>query len=854
MGALAPVTPWIPEDDLLLKNAVEAGASLESLAKGAVQFSRKFSIRELQERWHSLLYDPIVSEEAALRMIELEHASSTLTPRFTRCGNLKDSKSLSGKRKAESVRSCYYASRKRIRNEPFDSMDLSFLMGPINNNYGGEGDPLPGHCMLDDPEADMDMMRQTLTEIGVGNGDPVFNSEFQNTVQGDFPMQQDGLPNEMVSVMGETLSHAGNVTVVEEFGQPDRLPLNSNQVQGCSNFDEDQEFSSQPLQCGSSYNLEYSSPLPEIPLWKSGGGMPLAVESVDIGLRGKELRARDGCSLPSDTAIKESDPSGYGMVHADSDFKIDIPNEELKHASPGTDGYLAQLSHTLLNCTNEDEFLFMDVDGKDDKSIKYYEGLSSLLLSSPNEVNQDGVSDVIELEMSVAVDHPETQLNSRVQVLDEGTSLNHGRDAVCITDKQSLDSPSTSKPEFPELTCEVICVLNTEDPEVPCNDHVVFTNNLRSKAAASLPHRSVQHPKKLNSNTKEIPNNQQSSKGSKPLMTTRKDLGNSRQSQTSSQMIRSQVTPEVSQPHCNRRVRVELSRSDSSRRATIVTHGSAAQAISINNGTTSQMPVKLKEETTLTAMAKPPTLMGKQPPVSNGYKRFHETSANGVKQEIDASPGFLNNQGSIAEVEPVDISTSEQGIKNMSEPEDAVLESDDDVPCFSDIEALILEMDLDPEDQDLFSNEQVLRYQQEETKRAIMRLEQSAHACMQRAIESHGAFAVLYGRHSKHYIKKSEVVLGRATDDVTVDIDLSREGRANKISRRQAIISLDKSGCFHVKNVGKFCISVNDKEITNGQSLTLTSSCLIEIRGKQFIFEINPRCVKRFLESTTTHL
>ncbi|CAI0435906.1 unnamed protein product [Linum tenue] len=207
-------------------------------------------------------------------------------------------------------------------------------------------------------------------------------------------------------------------------------------------------------------------------------------------------------------------------------------------------------------------------------------------------------------------------------------------------------------------------------------------------------------------------------------------------------------------------------------------------------------------------------------------------------------------------------------------------------------------MDLDPEEQDLFSNDQgsahicflpihhfsvlvfthllsnlfqkpngspfsqsltvsslfshVLRYQQEETKTAILRMEQSAHAYTQRAIASHGAFAVLYGRYSKHYIKKSEVLLGRGTEDTSVDIDLSREGRANKISRRQAIISLDESGCFHLKNVGKFSISVNDKEITHGQSLNLTPSCLIEIRGKPFVFEINQSCVKRHLNRATT--
>lgn len=45
-----------------------------------------------------------------------------------------------------------------------------------------------------------------------------------------------------------------------------------------------------------------------------------------------------------------------------------------------------------------------------------------------------------------------------------------------------------------------------------------------------------------------------------------------------------------------------------------------------------------------------------------------------------------------------------------------------------------------------------------DTKKRIVRLEQGAHACMKRSMASHGALAVLYGRYSKHYIKKSEVL------------------------------------------------------------------------------------------------
>ncbi|CAL1384080.1 unnamed protein product [Linum trigynum] len=865
MGAMSPLAaPWVPEDDLLLKNAVEAGASLESLAKGAVQFSRKFTIRELQDRWHSLLYDPIVSEKAALRMIEFECASSALPSKFTRCGNSKDNKCITGKRGAESIRSSYYALRKRIRNHPFESIDLDFLMGPCDNNYVGSEDvPLHGHCMLGGPvqglalqESNMDVLRHTLTEIEVGNGDPVFHSHFENTVQGDFLMQQDNLPSEMASMMGENLSHSVNGTVVDEFCMPDRLPLNGDQVQGCPNFNGDQGFSSEALECGSQFEtLEYSCPLTEITHWASGEGMTtMPAEPADNGLRGKELRAGDGFSLHIDAAAaKDADQSGYnGMAHMDSDLRLEIPSEEeLKDATIGTEGYLAELSHSLLNLTNDDELLFMDVDGKDtiiDKS--YYDGLSSLLLSSPSsEASQD--------HLTPSVDHPENQLNtSPVQVLDEDIRMHHGRDSVCTDEVQCLDTPSTSYSDLSELNCEVVCcVLSTEDPEVPCNDHVVFTNNhSRRKTVATVPKRPLQPSGKLNSSIKATTNNQQrSSKGGKPLLQT--DLGNPGKPPKSSQLISSQkATPEVTVHRSvgHPGVRVEFARNDSTERAAasvVVNDDSTIQVKSPKDrNSASHMPAHMSHSNTGLLMERPAAA------VSNEHdKSCRVTNAGGVKQEIDpSSSGFPVHQGSVDAVVPVNNSALEQGAKSTSDQEDVLLESEDDVPYFSDIETMILDMDLDPEEQDLFSNDQVLRYQQEETKTAILRMEQSAHAYTQRAIASHGAFAVLYGRYSKHYIKKSEVLLGRGTEDTSVDIDLSREGRANKISRRQAIISLDESGCFHLKNVGKFSISVNDKEITHGQSLNLTPSCLIEIRGKPFVFEINQSCVKKHLNRATT--
>lgn len=51
----------------------------------------------------------------------------------------------------------------------------------------------------------------------------------------------------------------------------------------------------------------------------------------------------------------------------------------------------------------------------------------------------------------------------------------------------------------------------------------------------------------------------------------------------------------------------------------------------------------------------------------------------------------------------------------------------------------------------------VSRYQYEDTKRAIIRLEQGSNSYMQRATASHNAFAVFYGRYLKYYIMKPEV-------------------------------------------------------------------------------------------------
>lgn len=112
-------------------------------------------------------------------------------------------------------------------------------------------------------------------------------------------------------------------------------------------------------------------------------------------------------------------------------------------------------------------------------------------------------------------------------------------------------------------------------------------------------------------------------------------------------------------------------------------------------------------------------------------------------------------------------------------------------------------------------------------------------------------YKICYFAQSVEPLSISQVILGRATNDVHVDIDLGKEGEeaATKISRRQALIKLDADGSFILKNLGKRSIFLNGKEIATGQARGLGASSVIEIRGISLIFETNNRCVKSFLEN-----
>ncbi|KAI3726532.1 hypothetical protein L1987_66330 [Smallanthus sonchifolius] len=172
-------------------------------------------------------------------------------------------------------------------------------------------------------------------------------------------------------------------------------------------------------------------------------------------------------------------------------------------------------------------------------------------------------------------------------------------------------------------------------------------------------------------------------------------------------------------------------------------------------------------------------------------------------------------------------------------------DSDGDLPCFPDIEALILKLDFDYAQESWITND-VKRRKYKHPKRTIKSLEQSSS---QRAMSYLGAFAVFYSHHFNYYIKKTEVTIGRSTDDTEVDIDLRKESHSNMISRQQAIIKMETNGTFTLKNIGKGSVLVKGKSIARGQVAALGSSCLIQIRGTDFMFEVNDRYVRWYLDN-----
>ncbi|CAI8600075.1 unnamed protein product [Vicia faba] len=842
MGACATFSPWTHEDDLLLKNSVESGASLEALAKGAVQFSRKYSIGEIKERWHSIFFDAVVSSEASAAMVRL-----------------KEQDIVSVKRKPVRARDSYYAMRKRMRKEVQTSTDYNFLVEPVNEDYVVNGDQtLPLNCVPEgsnwnqfpnnDP-ANYGLPENIMDADVAINGvtDQAFYTGLDDTLGENFLIGQNHMPVEEHQIIEDNVPLNG---AAEEMGVPIELDIerfirdedveeislssfqqiNNEPANLCSEFDEDYLFDSSELECGDSFDdLQLSSlpDIPDIPDWRT------------------EEHGGISCHGSKDSTACEN-------------------------------GYLKELSNDLLTFTGEEELYLMDYVGKDGIGKSYYDGLSSLLVNSPIDGSSDQIpeADGAELLPDGAELLPPEEVKNlcvsrRTHINDNAgtaeTDLLAAFDAhvndlsascraraeALADDKSEFEMPTSASakgPRFPEIVHGVItCKTNTEDPEIPSNDDVSLpfyepppTNFCSSEPAVSKSNKPV--PSSVNDC------GFRASRRGKVLMQV--EQKNSIGAHVSSQTTGTRVN---SGPVSGSKIKYELPNNHSSHtlsRSAAIASSGLGGGNSLTNKTHAALHTNPKEKLVNPSFVKlssnVTSLSHEKPALGNRFIDQVQPNGSCLKQKPHVALPVEDNNLQHAEMGSTEVLRSELGVNpEKFDEEEQYIESDDDIPYYSDIEAMILDMDLEPDVQDLYENEEVSRYQHEETKRTIIRLEQGVHSFTQRAMASHRALALLHGRHSNYYIKKPEVLLGRATEGVHVDIDLGKGGGTNLISRRQAIIKMDKDGLFYIKNIGKSSMLVNNRELHTDQSQRLLSHHLIELKGMQLIFEINQSCMKQ---------
>ncbi|XP_049875191.1 microspherule protein 1 [Pectinophora gossypiella] len=99
--------------------------------------------------------------------------------------------------------------------------------------------------------------------------------------------------------------------------------------------------------------------------------------------------------------------------------------------------------------------------------------------------------------------------------------------------------------------------------------------------------------------------------------------------------------------------------------------------------------------------------------------------------------------------------------------------------------------------------------------------------------------AVLRGRLVRYLMRSREIAVGRSTRDHSIDVDLSLEGPAAKVSRKQATIRLRNTGDFFMSSEGKRPIFVDGRPVLQGNKVKLNHNSVIEIAGLRFVFLVN---------------
>lgn len=638
---------------------LQSGASLEALAKGAMQFSRKYSIGEIKERWHSIFFDAVVSSEASAAMIRL-----------------KEQDIVSVKRKPVRPRDSYYAMRKRMRREAQTSMDFNFLVEPENEDYAVNGDQsLPLNFVPEDstwnqfPNHDLANygLPENIMDADVAvNGvtDQVFYTGVDDTLEENFLIGQNLMPQEEHQIFEDNVPLNG---AAEEVGVPIDLdienfirdegveeiplssfhPINNDPANLCSEFDEDYLFNSSELECGDSFD---------------------------------ELRLS---SIPVFSGIPDWETEEHGG----------IPCHGSKDSTACEDGYLKELSNDLLTFTGYEDLYLMNYDEKDGIGKSYYDGLSSLLVNSPEEVKNPCVPRHTHKNDRAGTAETDLLAAFDAHVNDLSASCRAHAEVDDKSDFQMPISASPKAPQFPEIVNGVIiCKSNTEDPEVPSNDDVSLpfngptpTNFCSSEPAVTKSNKPV--PSSVNDC------GFRASRRGKVLMQV--EQKNSIGAHVSSQTTGTQMN---SGSVSGSKIKCELPNNRSSHtlsRSAAIASGGLGGGNSLTNKTQAALHANPKEKLVNASFVRHlnsnvTSLSHEKPALGNHFIDQVQPNGSCSKQEPNVALPVEDSNLTHSEMGFTEVPRSELVVNpEKFDEEDQCIESDDDIPYYSDIEAMV---------------------------------------------------------------------------------------------------------------------------------------------------------------------
>lgn len=225
----------------------------------------------------------------------------------------------------------------------------------------------------------------------------------------------------------------------------------------CSSFDKNmEEVKTEFMDCGDSFHHEqYSSPIPDMPIWEAIDRISSPIMNIIGGLEEKDNDSGTQLNLPIEIVEKTEPADDHHIPVQQQDHLTSIP----------------------INFTNDSEFFTCM-----DRSC--FESINNFLMNSPNDTHRDDI---------VNSSEPKTRVVDEYNQIEQPASVEKSKDVDSEVVSMQGDGNNDFGPthKIPHISQDTktysklhqkfdCCVLNTEDPEIPCNEGIILDRSIIS--------------------------------------------------------------------------------------------------------------------------------------------------------------------------------------------------------------------------------------------------------------------------------------------------------------------------------------------------------------------------------------